>query len=87
VRVHKLLIVDDDKAMCDLLRACLSEGYEVDTVDPEQTLGLALEHKPDAILLDLMMMPSSPDSNYARAFASMAIQSAEAQKVRVTFGY
>ena len=29
--------------MCDLLRACLSEGYEViDTVDPEQALGLAL---------------------------------------------
>ena len=34
----------------------LSEGYEViDTQDPEQALGLALEHKPDAILLDLMM--------------------------------
>ncbi|HEV2398632.1 MAG TPA: response regulator [Candidatus Sulfotelmatobacter sp.] len=54
--MHKILIVDDDKAMCDLLRACLSEGYEViDTQDPEQALGLALEHKPDAILLDLMM--------------------------------
>jgi CheY-like chemotaxis protein len=51
VRVHKILIVDDDKAMCNLLRACLSEGYEVfDTVDPEQALGLALEHKPDAIV-------------------------------------
>jgi DNA-binding NtrC family response regulator len=38
--VHKILIVDDDKAMCDLLRACLSEGYEViDTVDPEQFWG------------------------------------------------
>lgn len=53
--MHKILIVDDDKAMCDLLRACLSAGYEVfDTVDPEQALGLALEHKPDAILLDLI---------------------------------
>ncbi len=25
--MHKILIVDDDKAMCDLLRACLPEGY------------------------------------------------------------
>jgi len=34
----------------------LVQGYEViDTQDPEQALGLALEHKPDAILLDLMM--------------------------------
>jgi CheY-like chemotaxis protein len=41
--MHKILIVDDDKAMCDLLRACLSEGYEViDTVGPEQALGLAV---------------------------------------------
>src|ERR1700751_1077929 len=54
--VHKILIVDDDKATCDLLRACLSERYEVIcTRDPEQALGRALEHKPDAILLDLMM--------------------------------
>jgi DNA-binding response OmpR family regulator len=68
---HKILIVDDDKAMCNLLRACLSEGYEVfDTVDPEQALGLALEHKPDAILLDLMMPKFSGfESNYARVFA------------------
>jgi DNA-binding response OmpR family regulator len=56
VRVHKILIVDDDKAARELLRASLSEAYEViDTGDPEQALGLALEHKPAAILLDLMM--------------------------------
>jgi DNA-binding response OmpR family regulator len=56
VGVHKILIVDDDKAARDLLRAALSETYTViDTGDPEQALGLALEHKPDAILLDLMM--------------------------------
>ena len=54
--MHKILIVDDDKAARDLLRAALSETYTViDTGDPEQALGLALEHKPDAILLDLMM--------------------------------
>jgi CheY-like chemotaxis protein len=52
----KILIVDDDEAVRGLLRMRLSGSYEiVETGDPEQALGLALEHKPDAILLDLMM--------------------------------
>jgi DNA-binding response OmpR family regulator len=52
----KILIVDDDKAMRGLLRARLESSYEiVDTGDPDQALGLAMEYKPDAILLDLMM--------------------------------
>jgi CheY-like chemotaxis protein len=54
--MRKLLVVDDDSAMRGLLRMRLSEHYEVfDTGDPEQALALALECKPDAILLDLMM--------------------------------
>jgi DNA-binding response OmpR family regulator len=52
----KILIVDDDEAMRGLLKMRLSGSYEVvDTGNPEQALGLALEHRPDAILLDLMM--------------------------------
>ena len=54
--MHKILIVDDDEASLELMRIRLSEAYEaICTRDPEQALGLALEHKPDAILLDLMM--------------------------------
>src|ERR1700680_1489402 len=54
--MHKLLIVDDDRSMRSLLRVRLSDAYQVfDTEDPEQALALALEHKPDAVLLDLMM--------------------------------
>ena len=54
--MKKLLVVDDDSAMRGLLRLRLSEQYEVfDTGDPEQAIALALEHKPDAILLDLRM--------------------------------
>lgn len=54
--MHKILIVDDDEAMRGLVKARLANAYEViDTGNPEQALGLALEHKPDAILLDLMM--------------------------------
>jgi response regulator RpfG family c-di-GMP phosphodiesterase len=52
----KILIVDDDADMRSLHRMRLSDSYEVlDTEDPEEALGLALEHKPAAILLDLMM--------------------------------
>ena len=54
--MSKILIVDDDDAMRGLLRTRLESSYEVlDTGDPDQALGLALEHKPDAVLLDLVM--------------------------------
>jgi response regulator RpfG family c-di-GMP phosphodiesterase len=52
----KILIVDDDEAMRGMMRMRLMDAYQViETGNPEQALGLALEHKPDAILLDLMM--------------------------------
>lgn len=52
----RLLIVDDDESMRKLLRSRLEDSFEIlDTPDPEEALALALQHKPDAILLDLMM--------------------------------
>ena len=52
----KLLIVDDDDALRRLMRIELSEDYEViDSGKPEEGLALALEHKPDAMLVDLRM--------------------------------
>ena len=52
----KLLIVDDDAALRRLMRLELSDTYEViDSGEPEQGLALALESKPEAILLDLRM--------------------------------
>jgi DNA-binding response OmpR family regulator len=54
--LHKILIVDDDDAMRGLIKARLSDLYEtIDTGNPGQALGLALEKKPDVVLLDLMM--------------------------------
>src|SRR4029077_168490 len=54
--LRRLLIVDDDDAMRRLIRLNLCDGYEIiDTGDPEQALALTMEHKPDAILLDLRM--------------------------------
>lgn len=53
---RKILIVDDDESMRGMLRMRLMDAYQIiETGNPEQALGLALEHKPDAILLDLMM--------------------------------
>lgn len=54
--MEKLLVVDDDDAMRAMIKMRLSDTYEtIDTGNPIQALGLALEHKPRAILLDLMM--------------------------------
>lgn len=52
----RLLVVDDDEAMRNMIRFRLSGACEViDTGDPGQAMALALEHKPDAVLVDLMM--------------------------------
>jgi CheY-like chemotaxis protein len=52
----RLLIVDDDDSMRKLLRRRLESSYEItDTPDPEEGIALALQQKPDAMLLDLMM--------------------------------
>lgn len=54
--MRKILIVDDDDQVRGMLRMRLSDSYQIaETGNPEQALGLALEHKPAAILLDLMM--------------------------------
>ncbi len=52
----RILIVDDDESVRRVLRFRLKDSYEIfDTGSPEVALALALQHKPDAILLDLMM--------------------------------
>src|ERR1700730_7877926 len=56
MNVKRLLSVDDDDAMRRLIRLNLSDSYEIiDTGKPEQALAMTMEHKPDAILLDLRM--------------------------------
>lgn len=52
----KVLVVDDDEALRRLMRLELGDTHEIiDSGEPDQGLALALEHKPDAILLDLRM--------------------------------
>jgi len=53
----KILVVDDDRSIVDLLRALLSrEGYEVVVaMDGKAGLTAARLDKPDLIILDVMM--------------------------------
>lgn len=53
----KILIVDDEKNIVDILRYNLQkEGFEtIEAYDGEEGLKMALECKPDLILLDIML--------------------------------
>ncbi len=53
----KILIADDDKNICEVLRIWLEqEGYEIFLAyDGARTLKITQENKPDLILLDIMM--------------------------------
>jgi two-component system response regulator VicR len=53
----KILVVDDDPDIADLVKLVLeTEDYEVETVlDPQKAYARALEYRPDAILVDLIM--------------------------------
>src|SRR5438132_13927248 len=68
--MHTILVVDDDEAMRRVIKLNLDYGYKVfDTGEPEHALALALEHKPDAILLDLRM-PRYSGFELCQTFAS-----------------
>ena len=53
----KILIVDDEKPIVDILKFNLEkEGYKtIEAYDGEQAVELALEAKPDLIILDVML--------------------------------
>jgi DNA-binding response OmpR family regulator len=54
--MQRILVVDDDASMREVIKDHLTPSYEViDTGVPEAALAMTLEHKPDAILLDLNM--------------------------------
>ena len=69
--MKKLLIVDDDDDVRNLHSLRLNDTYEtVMTGNPEEALALALEHKPSAILLDLMMPKLSGFEKLCQPFRS-----------------
>jgi putative two-component system response regulator len=69
----RILIVDDDISMRSVMKDCLSPIYEVfDTGEPESALAMTLEHKPDAILMDLSM-PGLSGFELCRVLSSLSI--------------
>ncbi len=68
----RLLVVDDDEALRRLICLELSDIHEIiDSGEPEHGLALALECKPDAILLDLRM-PKYSGYELCQTFASFS---------------
>lgn len=53
----KILLVDDDKELCDLYKTTLSaEGFKVTiAVNGEEALSEIMKEKPDLVILDIMM--------------------------------
>lgn len=69
----RILIVEDDPAMRGLLREHLEADHEiVETPDATAALALALEHKPDCILLDLML-PGFSGFELCQIFSSLSV--------------
>jgi two-component system, OmpR family, alkaline phosphatase synthesis response regulator PhoP len=56
---HRILIVDDDEDILDLLRYnFFKEGYHVKTLaDSAEAIAVASQFRPDLVILDLMMSP------------------------------
>jgi CheY-like chemotaxis protein len=70
--MEKLLVVDDDDAVRRLVRLELRNTCEViEARDQQQGLALALEHAPDAILLDLRM-PKYSGYELLQTFTSLS---------------
>jgi DNA-binding response OmpR family regulator len=73
--VRKLLIIDDDSRIRNLIRLRMQPEYQVfDTDDPQLALAHALGDKPDAILLDLMM-PRLSGFELCQSFHSLSYTS------------
>ncbi len=55
--MYKILVVDDEEDVLDLAATVLeTEGYKVYTaVDGEEALNLITLHKPDLVLLDIVL--------------------------------
>lgn len=72
--VKKILIVDDDRDMCEAVESVLSGKYETRIANAKETaLDLAETFKPDLVILDVMMETISMGFELAREIKSGAL--------------
>ena len=68
-----ILIAEDNEALRKLLREQLEHAYEIiESGDPAETLALALQHKPDCILVDLLL-PESAGFELCQTLSSFSV--------------
>ncbi len=71
--MSRILCVEDDQTMRELLREHLQDAYEIiETGDATEAIALALQHKPDCILLDLKL-PESSGFELCQIFSSLTM--------------
>lgn len=92
---HKILIVDDDPPIIELLKFTLEEaGYEtIVAMDGDETLEKVKEEKPDLVLLDIMLPTKDGYSvleelrgNAKFKILPIIIISAKVREVDISFG-
>ncbi len=69
----KLLVIDDDRSMCELIRAYFkSEGYDVvEAYDGQEGLDAFKTYDPDIVLLDLML-PKKDGNEVCRSIRAVS---------------
>ena len=79
---EKILVVDDDTNICELLRLYLTkEGYQVTTAnDGEEGLEKFNQLKPDMVLLDVMM-PKMDGLEVCRRSSSQMLVSSSTTRI------
>lgn len=67
----KILIVDDDEGLLDILKLMFKDsGFEVFTAEDEDSfLWAAMTHKPDILILDIMLGETDGTLSYQKLLA------------------
>ncbi|MEK7727440.1 MAG: sigma-54 dependent transcriptional regulator [candidate division KSB1 bacterium] len=83
----KLLLADDDEALCAQMRWALEEQYEIVMAHtPEQVLAQYARHRPDLVLLDLNYNQAATPENAGLALIEKILAQARPVKIIVVTG-